>query len=177
MGYRRGKWIGPRGADAQWSCHNAFGDPCTLHRINNAVHLLSAGVWLGALLPLILILAEFRVAGRGRAMRVIALWRFSRTGHLAVALVLITVAGNTAFVVGKWPLDWHSTYRRLLAMKIVLATAMTVLAVVNRYIIVPRLPQHRERALRVIKSNSIAEIAIGLFVVGLVAVFGTLDPR
>jgi putative copper resistance protein D len=162
-----------------WGGHAAMrsGPLGLLDRLNNAVHLLSAGAWLGALIPLVAILASVRSPGKGRAMCVSALWRFSRAGRIAVGAVFLTGIGNTVFIVGRWPMEWRSTYQMLLALKIVLAVAMAALAVVNRYVIVPKLPIHAERALKTIRRNSIVEIGIGLTVVWLVAAFGTLDPR
>jgi putative copper resistance protein D len=109
-------------------------------------------------------------------MRVIALWRFSRAGRIAVVVVLLTGVGNTAFVLGPRPDDWSSTYLLLLTLKVALVLAMAALAVVNRYVNVPQLSTNSQHAFNSIRSNSILEIWLGLTIVGLVAAFGTLDP-
>jgi putative copper resistance protein D len=51
---------------------------------------------------------------------------------------------------------------------------MVLVAVVNRYVFVPRLA--RDPSLRALKACILVEIGLGLAVVGLVAWFGTLQP-
>ncbi len=145
------------------------------HRLNDACHVLAGGAWLGALVPLLAILKaldepEFRRQA-GTALR-----RFSAAGHFAVALVLVSGAVNTMLVLGRWPTQWSSPYQAMLAAKIVLVAVMTGLAIVNRYHFVPRLAQHRADAMDAIRLGTIAEIVLGLAAVGLVSVFGMLEP-
>ncbi|KRB61285.1 copper-binding protein [Rhizobium sp. Root708] len=145
----------------------------TLHRLNDVAHVLCGGAWLGALVPVILLL---RLLGDARWQEKArkALMRFSTIGHLAVAAVVISGATNTLLVVGDLPTDWSQPYQLLLGVKIILVSAMIVLALVNRYVLVPRLASTSAPAL--LKRLTWFEIALGLSVVGLVAVFGTLAP-
>ncbi len=142
-----------------------------VHRANDAVHVLSAGAWFGALVPVLLILPRL---GRPeeRAEAASALRRFSRAGHVAVALVFLTGASNAALVLGRWPTNLRSPYEALLDAKIVAVAAMAVLAVVNRYLIVPRLPA----PLPALRRATLTEVPLGLLAVALVGVFGLLDP-
>ena len=146
-----------------------------VHRGNDILHMLSGGAWLGALLPLILILRRLDDPGHHLKAQ-IAVRRFSTAGHLAVALVLVSGVVNTALVLGRWPTDWNSPYQRLLILKIAAVALMIGLAVANRYLFVPAIAADGPRAIRVIRIASMAEIAIGIVVIGLVAVFGMLDP-
>ena len=50
-------------------------------------------------------------------------------------------------------------------------------ALINRYIFVPRMRAHREQAIKLIRNGTFAELAAGISVVGLVSVFGLLDPQ
>ena len=102
--------------------------------------------------------------------------RFSTAGHAAVAAVLAGGIVNFALVLGCWPTDWSSLYQALLACKIALVLAMTGLAVVNRYIFVPRIGQSNGTAVRAVRTGAIAEILLGAAVLALVATFGLLDP-
>ncbi len=142
-----------------------------VHRFDDALHVLAAGAWLGALVPVLLILPRL---GRPdeRAEAASALRRFSRAGHAAVALVLLTGAADAALVLGRWPTDLHSPYVALLDAKIVAVAALAALALVNRYLLVPRLPA----ALPALRRATLAEVPLGLLAVALVAVFGLLDP-
>jgi putative copper resistance protein D len=103
--------------------------------------------------------------------------RFSTSGHVAVALVIATGLIDTLLVVGKLPLDWSLPYQLLLAAKMALVAVMVGLAVVNRYVFVPRLARNRDGATAAILRATMAEIAIGTAVLALVAWFGTLDPH
>ncbi len=145
-----------------------------LHRLVDTVHVLAAGAWLGGLVPLALILAA---AGRDCwGSTNLALRRFSSVGQVVVALVLLSGVANTALVLRRWPTDWSSPYQALLVAKVAAVAAMAALALANRYLIVPHMARDRPRALRLIRNAAIAEIALGLGAVGLVSVFGLLDP-
>lgn len=146
-----------------------------LHRLNDATHVLAGGAWLGALVPLLLILKGLNNPSH-RCGAGIALRRFSTAGHAAVALVIATGVANTALVLGRWPSVWSSSYQDMLSAKLGLVLVMTVLALVNRYAIVPRIGGARDASLRALRRATLAEIVLGIAVVGLVAVFGLLEP-
>ena len=74
------------------------------------------------------------------------------------------------------PTDWSSPYQRLLAIKIALVAGMTLLAIINRYVFVPWIGRNPSRALQALRLGSIAEIVLGIVVIGVVAVFGMLEP-
>ncbi|TXI08488.1 MAG: copper homeostasis membrane protein CopD [Rhizobium sp.] len=145
------------------------------HRANDVLHVLTGGGWLGALVPLIPIL---RLLGRPecRTEAGIALRRFSNAGHVAVALVILSGIVNTMLILKRLPTDWSSPYQMLLAIKIALVGCMALLAIVNRYVFVPWIRRNPAGALRALRLGSIAEIVIGIMVIGLVAVFGMLEP-
>jgi putative copper resistance protein D len=146
-----------------------------LHILNDALHVLAGGAWLGSLLVLPGCLARLRdpafCADAKSALR-----RFSSAGHLAVALVIATGIINTALVLRSWPTDFASTYQMLLATKIALVAGMTGLALINRYIFVPRMLTPPDRAIIQIRNSTYAELALGAGVLALVAFLGILDP-
>jgi copper resistance protein D len=146
-----------------------------LHILNDALHLLAGGAWLGALLALPGCLARLRDPAFCTEAKT-ALRRFSSAGHLAVALAIATGIVNTVLVLGRWPTDFTSTYQMLLAAKIALVAGMTGLALMNRYIFVPRMVTHPDRAIIQIRNGTYAELALGAGVLALVAFFGILDP-
>ncbi len=146
-----------------------------IHVLNHAVHLLSGGFWLGSLLLLPACLARLRDPAECKEAAV-ALRRFSRAGHVAVALVIASGVVNTILVLGRWPLDPGSPYQMLLAAKIVLVAGMTGLALVNRYVFVPDIRKQPDRAIAGIRAGTYAELALGAGVLILVAFFGLLDP-
>ena len=146
-----------------------------LRRLNHAIHLLCAGAWLGALPPLLLCLKRCGDP-RLRSEAGIALRHFSGLGHFLVALVVLTGIVNTILTLGRWPDDFSSLYQTLLVAKIVLVAMMIGLALVNRYILTPRVKERADSALRALTINSIAEIGLGVAVLAVVSVFGTLAP-
>jgi copper resistance protein D len=146
-----------------------------LHILNDALHLLAGGAWLGSLLALPGCLARLRDPAFCTEAKT-ALRRFSSAGHLAVALVITTGIVNTVLVLGRWPTDFTSTYQMLLATKIAFVAGMTGLALVNRYLFVPRMVTQRDRAIIQIRNGTYAELALGAGVLALVAFLGILDP-
>lgn len=145
------------------------------HRLNDACHILAGGAWLGALVPLLMVLRAFdRPESRRQAGT--ALRKFSFAGHFAVSVVLVSGVVNTMLVLGRWPTQWSSPYQAMLAAKIAVVAVMTGLAIVNRYHFVPRLAGLPDDSMRAIRLVAIAEIVLGVVVVGLVSVFGMLEP-
>jgi copper resistance protein D len=146
-----------------------------LHILNDALHVLAGGAWLGSLLALPGCLARLRDPAFCTEAKT-ALRRFSSAGHLAVALVIATGIANTVLVLQRWPTDFTSTYQMLLAAKIALVAGMTGLALMNRYIFVPRMLAQPGRAIIQIRNGTYAELALGAGVLALVALLGILDP-
>ena len=82
-----------------------------LHRANDVLHVLAAGAWLGALAPVLVILQDLDAPERRRDA-MLALRRFSRAGHGAVALVLLSGTANAVLTLGRWPTDLRLALRR-----------------------------------------------------------------
>ena len=145
------------------------------HRLNDALHVLAAGAWVGALLPLLPTLRALDHQGF-RADALVALRRFSRVGQVDVALVVATGAANTALVPGRLPTDWSASYQLLLSAKIASVAVMVLLALTNRYVFVPRLARHPATARDGIRRSTRLEVGLGLVAIACVSVFGLLDP-
>lgn len=145
------------------------------HRFNDMVHVLSGGAWIGALIPVVLILGRLRQV-EWRVAAQTALMRFSSAGHAAVALVIASGVVNTTLVLRRLPADWTSPYQALLALKIILVIVLTGLALINRYVFVPRMRTSEAGSIRAIRLGTLTEIALGIVVLGLVAWFGMLEP-
>jgi putative copper resistance protein D len=145
-----------------------------VHKASDVLHLLSVGSWVGALVPVFLILRPACARIFAAECR-IALIRFSTAGHVAVAVALLTGVINTLMIVGGPPTDWSTPYQMLLSLKIAAVCLMLALALANRYLIVPRLSR-RPEAMAWLRAGTLAEVAIALAVVGLVAIFGMLEP-
>lgn len=140
-----------------------------ISRASHVVHLLAAGFWLGGLIPLTLCLGK-------RAAVSSSLQRFSGLGHVAVATVIGSGLVNVALVLGRWPTDTSSPYQVLLLAKLALVAAMVGLALVNRYVLTPKL-RRSDAALRGLRYCTLGELILGSCVVTLVSVFGNLPPQ
>ena len=145
-----------------------------LQRANHALHLISSAFWVGGLLPLLLLMADARhIALRTDAIR--TMMRFSRYGHLAVALAIFTGILNALMILG-WPLDSFALYSQLLLVKILLVGLMVAIALFNRYWLVPHFRRAGERAQQAFIRMTQAEILTGALVLVLVSLFATLEP-
>lgn len=145
-----------------------------LQRINQSVHLLSAAFWAGGLIPVLILMRNRRPFPAGcDAIR--TLMRFSRYGHLAVALVIFSGAINTFILLPGWP-PTFGRYSQLLLLKALLVAVMCLVALFNRYWLVPRFRRSGEQAHRVFMLTTLAELLFAVLVLMLVSVFATLEP-
>lgn len=145
-----------------------------LQRTNQAVHLFSAAFWAGGLLPVALLMKDARqMATRYDAIR--TLMRFSRYGHLAVALVVISGVINALLLLG-WPPASFQLYSQLLLIKTLLVALMCAVALFNRYWLVPRFQRSGENAQHKFLLTTLAELLLSALVLLLVSVFATLEP-
>ncbi len=152
-----------------------------VHIAADAAHLIAAGVWLGGLWPLGAALAWAHRDGShsGRDSGEM-LMRFSGLGYLAVAVLVASGLVNSWYLVGSIDGLWTNPYGRLLIVKLGLFGAMAALAVANRFWITPRL-QAADAAsiqpwLRRIRRHVAAEQLLGLLVIAVVSLLGTLGP-
>jgi putative copper resistance protein D len=145
-----------------------------LHRINHAVHLLTAGAWIGGLIPFAQCLGAYRRDDlRKDAVR--AMMSFSFWGQFIVAAIVLSGALNIALTSHHPPLPPTTPYRALLVAKLVIVAIMILLALFNRTVLAPRL-KSSATALAALRLTSAAEVALGCVVVALVSVFALLDP-
>jgi putative copper export protein/mono/diheme cytochrome c family protein len=172
-------------ASLAWAGHGAStpGMAGDLHLAADFLHLLAAGLWLGTLPPLILFLAEGRRTS-GSNWAIVAAAATRRYSTMAIASVVVLLAGgvvNTWFLAGTVPALVGTGYGRLLLTKIGLFIAMLMVAAVNLLRLVPRLGRGGtdnvvRRTVARLQSNAGIETALGLGVVAVVSVLGTIPP-
>jgi copper resistance protein D len=151
-----------------------------VHQINQMVHLLAAGLWLGGLVPLTWLLGRAR-SPSGAAWISVArdvVPRFSHMGYVAVALLAATGAINTLLLVGSVEALAGTPYGRLLSLKILLFLVMVVLALINRFRLLPRLRREPQPSapLAALARSVLFEQALGFAVLAVVSVLGTWPP-
>ncbi len=156
----------------------------TVHLLSDMIHSVAAGVWLGALAGFLILLTRRSATNEPhRAALAQALSDFSSTGTLMVATLVVTGLVNGYFLVGIQGLGkiFTSAYGRLLVLKLILFTAMVGLAAVNRFRLLPALkrpptPESHAAAIFALRRSVTVEALFGIAVLGLVAVFGMMEP-
>ena len=149
------------------------------HQINQFVHLISSAYWFGGLWPFLICLQFMRhknkLAEDLNANVIGTMIRFSRIGHLAVILVLLTGVINSLLLLPAWPFEFALTeYQSLLWLKIALVLGMLLIALINRYILVPKIKLAGRLDYLII--NSWIELILGTIAIFAVAIFATYQP-
>jgi copper resistance protein D len=145
-----------------------------VNETSQVLHVLSSGFWIGALLPLLFLLRLFRDDAHAPHADA-ALRRFSGLGHIAVALLVGTGVLNTWLILGS-RLEWGSLYVQLLGIKVAIAGGMVVLALVNRYVFMPRIPHGGPGATQLAR-GTVAEFVLSAAILGLVSIIGMISPH
>jgi putative copper resistance protein D len=166
-----------------WGGHAAGGDGAEgiIHPAADFLHLTAAAAWVGALIPLALLL---RVAGGDAASLAVArtaTLRFSAFGVASVATLLVTGLANTFYLVGSVQALAATDYGRLLAAKVALFFVMVAVAAINRFRLTPQLVPREtaapaRHALRQLRRNVVIEIVLGAVIVAIVAKLGVTPP-
>jgi copper resistance protein D len=150
------------------------GSARVIHMSADALHLLAAGAWLGALFPLFHLVST---AERPAADR--ALLRFSGVGQVAVATLIISGLINSWYLVGSFDL-LSTPYGRLLLIKLCLFAAMLAFAALNRFWLVPALAGKSDideaTALGTLRRHILCEQILGAFIILIVGVLGITEP-
>ncbi|HZY99052.1 MAG TPA: copper homeostasis membrane protein CopD [Candidatus Baltobacteraceae bacterium] len=185
-------WVGLLAASAfiaslAWAGHGAATEDVpfdAIHAPADVLHLLAAGAWLGALLPLAILLAQ---AWRDKSPQAVAVartvtLRFSVLGLLSVGTLIVTGIVNTWFLAGTVPALLGTLYGQLLLVKIALFATMIALASVNQRRLLPCLADSASedtlcmQVCRQVYRNASIEAGLGVFVLGIVGVIGILPP-
>jgi copper resistance protein D len=168
-----------------WAGHAAAnsGVRRNVHLFADVLHLIAAAAWLGALVPLALLLRAVRgdqnetSVAIGRA----AVLRFSTLGIVCVGTLTATGVVNIWVLVGSVAALTNTDYGQLLMVKIDLFFVMLSIAAANRLLLTPRLTQQSgaiasHDALRQIGRNSLIEASVGAIIIVIVAMLGILPP-
>ena len=152
-----------------------------IHETADVLHLVAAAAWLGALVPLAIVLGTVKLDGSSSALAVArtATVRFSTLGIVSVGTVLATGIVNTFELTGNWAALFGTVYGRLLLVKIALFLTMLAIAAVNRTRLTPQLVAGGAAAgpaLRQLRANALTEAVIGALILFIVAMLGTLPP-
>jgi putative copper resistance protein D len=157
-----------------WQGHagDGLGRDLVIHLTADVAHLIAAGLWLGALLPLMFLL-------RGTTdtiQQYEAAKRFSALGVICVVALLPSGIVNAYYLVGSVAALIGTEYGQILLLKLALVLTMLAFAAINRWHLVPRLARRDGGAARRIARHTAIEAALGLGVIVIVAALGTMEP-
>ena len=137
-----------------------------------ALHLVAAGLWLGGLVPLLIIVATIPLGDAYRVAR-----RFSRLGAICVALLAATASLQGYLLIGSPGALVGTDYGRVAFAKLALFVVLLGIAAHNCFRLTPGLiglsgEQSRAR----LRRNIIVEALVGVCVVILAGVLLELPP-
>ncbi len=158
----------------------------SVHLIADLLHLLSAGIWVGALAPLLAlaITAKRSCDLKDAQSLAFGLDRFSAIGIWTVLVLVASGFVNAWFLVGpsKWRALFSSEYGLVLSAKVAFFAAMLALAMLNRYRLSPaltgalRTPGRLAPAIGTFRSSLAVESLLAALGLIAVSVLGMLAP-
>jgi len=174
-------------ATLAWAGHAAAspGPFGVLHLLGDALHLITAAFWPGALVPLaaflFLLLRSSQVEAIVLAAPVVR--RFSVSSLIAVAALAFTGLSNSIFMVGSFRALLASAYGQILVFKLILFFAMIVLGACNLFLLKPRIAVDlptvnlaQKTAVSLLLRNVLCEIGLGALVILIVGLLGITPP-
>lgn len=166
-----------------WAGHAAAVEPGAATALGaDLLHLVAAGVWLGALAPLALLLraAATPEGADARPYAVLAARRFSRLALVCMLVLLGTGLLNAWQLVGDVPSLIGTRYGWLLLLKVTLLAPILGLAAVNRRRLLPALAGDAATvgrpAMARLARFVAAEWGLALAILAVVAVLGATPP-
>jgi putative copper resistance protein D len=175
-------------ANFAWVGHGVYDSGLSglVHTGADVLHLLSAAIWIGALVSLSILMVRSLNSGTENDAQAAlnGLERFTGIGPATVGLLLITGIVNSWFLVGiaQWRALFTTEYGIVLTIKLIFFAAMLFLAAANRFLLSPRLRASLEAglspalALRKLRRSIGAELLLSLAVLAAVAWLGTREP-
>ncbi len=173
-------------ASLAWMGHGAAteGPEGYVHLGADILHSLAAAVWIGALVPMLILAwarwpSDVQVAVTHHALR-----GFSHIGTVVVAVLTASGLINSWFLVGveSLPRLMATPYGQLLVYKLALFGGMLALAAANRFRLTPALANalqdhdRRSVTMAALRRSIAVEAALGTTILALVAWLGTLAP-
>lgn len=145
------------------SGHASTAEPQWLTRTGVFVHVTGLAFWIGALMPLLMILRSHDPHG------VTIMNRFS-VAILPVVLMLIATGVLLAVVqVGSVQALWNTSYGNILLLKLLVVSVLLALAAANRLVFTPALARNDAPRRKQFAQSIAAEGVLVLLILGLVA--------
>lgn len=140
------------------------------------LHVFAAATWLGALLPLGLLVKRALHEGTPPQLAEFALRRFSPVGMAAVGIILLGGLINAISRAVSFEAFVTSIWGRIIILKFAIVSTMIAVAALNRFVLTPLLPGRAEIALPKLARNIAIEQAAGLLVLAASAFLAVFHP-
>jgi len=159
-----------------WCGHagSGMGSSGNAHLAADAVHLAAAAIWVGGLIPLLLLLRPSLPLTPLERYGVVR--RFSTFAMWSVALLVSSGLVNTWFMTNGFRDLIGTDYGDLLLIKVALFVLMLGFAALNRFRLTPRLLAAGAAASQALWWSVASELALGLLVILAVGVLGQTEP-
>lgn len=115
--------------------HTRSFSPSALLMLTDLAHLAAGAVWIGGLVGLAVTLPALSTR-RGLAAQVLT--RFSTAAAASLAVLVVMGSVLSWRILSSWDLLFHTTYGVLLLVKIGIVAAAVLVAMGNRFILLPR---------------------------------------
>jgi putative copper resistance protein D len=155
-----------------------------IHLTADVLHLIAAAAWVGALVPLALLLRAVRTRHETASVGVAraAVLRFSTFGTVSVGTLVASGLVNSWMLVADMPALIGTAYGRLLLVKVALFLVMLSAAAVNRLLFTPRLAHAPiigpvKDTVRALERNSLIEASLAAIIIVIVGLLGTMSPE
>jgi putative copper resistance protein D len=140
--------------------------------LSQTLHLLASGAWLGALIPLLIVVRDAPLTVAAAAAR-----RFATLGSISVTLLAATALFQGTELSGGLRGLTGTAYGGVLLTKAMLFVLLVALAVLNRFRFTPALAGlGGEAGRRTLALSIAAEATIGLLVVLAASALSSLEP-
>jgi putative copper resistance protein D len=140
--------------------------------LSQALHLLASGAWLGALIPLLIVVRDAPLP-----MAALTARRFATLGSMSVTVLVMTALFQGVELSGGFRGLTRTAYGGVLLIKVALFMLLVALAALNRFRLTPLLVgAGGEKARRALTASIAAETIIGLLVVLAASVLSSLEP-
>ena len=166
-----------------WAGHAAggLGFEAIIHPAADVLHLVAAAAWVGALVPLAILLTATGAEPNALDVARTATLRFSIVGMIAVTTLLASGIINSWYLVGSVAALLGTHYGKLLLFKLALFLGMVAIAAYNWSRLTPALVASgsiaaAQTARRRLCRNAAIEASAGALVIAIVSVLGTQAP-
>jgi copper resistance protein D len=139
---------------------------------SQGLHLLASGAWLGALVPLLIVVRDAPLTVAGATAR-----SFARLGSVSVAVLVATALFQGAELSGGLRGLTGTAYGGVLLTKAALFVLLIALAALNRWRLTPKLAAPAgERGRQALAASISIETMIGVLVVLAASLLSSLEP-